>query len=131
MTPVHQKLMDLHHRLHHLSFPKIFKLSELGYLPKRLVDCKINVDLCVASQFCTANCRPWRTKGKASGSTHTPEKIKPGDDISMDQMFSSQPGLIPHMSGFLTNRRIRGCATFCDHISDFFYVHLMYEFTVE
>jgi hypothetical protein len=35
------------------------------------------------------------------------------------------------MSGFLTSRRIWGCTTFCDHVSDFVYVHLMHDFTVD
>ena len=49
----------------------------------------------------------------------------------MDKIVSAQPGLIPQMSGFLTSRRIWGCTTFCDHVSDFVYVHLMRYFTVE
>ena len=48
----------------------------------------------------------------------------------MDQIVSAQPGLIPQMSGFLTNRRIWGCTIFCDHVSDFVYVHLMRDFTI-
>jgi hypothetical protein len=48
----------------------------------------------------------------------------------MDQIVSAQPRLIPQMSDFLTNPRIWGCTTFCDHISDFVYVHLMRDFTV-
>ena len=35
------------------------------------------------------------------------------------------------MSGFLTSCRIWGCTTFCDHVSDFVYVHLMRDFIVE
>ena len=35
------------------------------------------------------------------------------------------------MSGFLTSRRIWGCTTFCDHVSDFVYVYLMRDFTFE
>ena len=35
------------------------------------------------------------------------------------------------MSGFLTSRCIWGCTTFCDHVSDFVYVHLMRYFTIE
>ncbi len=34
------------------------------------------------------------------------------------------------MSGFLTNKRIWGCTTFVDHVSDFVYVHLMRDFTL-
>ncbi len=53
-----------------------------------------------------------------------------GDRVSMNQIVSAQPGLIPQMSGFLTNCQIWGCTTFCDHISDFVYVHLMQDFTI-
>ena len=35
------------------------------------------------------------------------------------------------MSVFLTSLRIWVCTTFCDHVSDFVYVHLMPYFTVE
>ena len=34
------------------------------------------------------------------------------------------------MSGYLTSDRIWGCTTFCDHVSDFVYVHLMRNFTL-
>jgi hypothetical protein len=33
------------------------------------------------------------------------------------------------MSEFLTHQRIWGCTMFCNHVSDFIYVHLMPEFT--
>jgi hypothetical protein len=49
----------------------------------------------------------------------------------MDQIISAQPGLIPQMSGFLTSRNIWGCTTFCDRVSNFVYVHLMQDFTVD
>ena len=35
------------------------------------------------------------------------------------------------MSGFLTSKRIWGCTNFVDHASDFVYVHLMRDFTVD
>jgi len=35
------------------------------------------------------------------------------------------------MSGFLASKRIWGCTTFVDHGSDFVYVHLMRDFTLE
>ncbi len=68
LTPIQQDLMDWHHRLYHLSFPKIFRLAEKGHLPSRLLDCKGKHPLCIACQFGTAHCRPWRHRGKASGS---------------------------------------------------------------
>ena len=49
----------------------------------------------------------------------------------MDQIMSAQPGLIPKMSGLLTSRRNWGFTTFCDHVSDFVYVNMMRDFTVE
>ena len=57
--------------------------------------------------------------------------MKPGDGVSIDQIVSAQPGLIPHMSDFLVSRRIWEVTTFCDHVSDFVYVHLMRYFTAE
>ena len=102
LAPIQQELMDWHHRLYHLFFPKIFRLAELGHLPKRHLDCKKNAPLCVACQFGTAHRRPWSTKGKASGSKRTADHVEPGDGVSMDQMVSAQPGLILQMSGFLT-----------------------------
>ena len=49
----------------------------------------------------------------------------------MDQIVSAKPGLIPQMSGLLKSCCIWGCTTFCDHVYDFVYVHLMRHFTVE
>ena len=60
LTPVQQELMDWHHRLYHLSFPKIFRLAEKGYLPSRLLDCKGKLPLCIACQFGAAHSCPWR-----------------------------------------------------------------------
>ena len=45
--------------------------------------------------------------------------------MSVDQIVSAQPGLIPQMSGFLTNQRLWVAATFIDHVSDYVYVHLV------
>lgn len=132
LTPIQQELMDWHHRLYHLSFAKIFRLAKLGHLPHRLTDCKSKLPLCVACQFGTAHRRPWRVKGKKSGSIRKKsDQVEPGDGVSMDQIVSAQPGLIPQMSGFLTSRCIWGCTTFVDHVSDFVYVHLMRDFTVD
>jgi hypothetical protein len=68
LTPLQQELMDWHHRLYHLSFPKIFCLAERRHLLRRLLDCKDALPLCVACQFNAAHRCPWRTKGKTSGS---------------------------------------------------------------
>ena len=35
------------------------------------------------------------------------------------------------MSEFLTSKRIRGCTTFVDHVSDYVYIHLMKALTLD
>ena len=54
----------------------------------------------------------------------------PGDGVSVDQIVSAQPGLIPQMSGFLTSKRLWGATTFVDNLSDYMYVHLMRDLTL-
>jgi hypothetical protein len=43
----------------------------------------------------------------------------------MDTLVSAQPGLVPQMSGFLTNLWIWGATIFVNHFSDYVYVVLM------
>jgi hypothetical protein len=49
----------------------------------------------------------------------------PDKCVSIDQMISAQPGLIPQMAVFLTNLRIWGATIFVDHYSDYVFVALM------
>ena len=55
----------------------------------------------------------------------------PGDGVSVDQIVSAQPGLIPQMSGFLTSKRLWGATTFVDHVRYYVYVHLMQYLTLD
>jgi hypothetical protein len=125
LSPTQQLLMKWHHRLFHLPFRWMFMLAERGWLPKSILDCKDNAPLCVAFQFGAAHRRPWRVKGKKSGSICKAKEVEPGDGQSIDQIVSAQPGLIPQMSGFLTSERYFGATTIVDHVSDYVYVHLM------
>ena len=106
-------------------------LANKGSLPKELLKCKDNVPKCVACEFGTAHRRPWRFKGKQSGSIRKEKEVKPGDGQSIDQIVSAQPGLIPQMSGFLTSERYFGATTIVDHVTDYVYVHLMRNLTLE
>ena len=112
LTPIQKELIDWTTACITCLFPKTFWLAKLGHLPKRLLEYNKNAPLCVACQFGTTHCHPWRTKSKASGSIHTEVYVEPKYGVSMDQILSAHPGLIPHMSGFLTSRRIWGCTTF-------------------
>ena len=49
--------------------------------------------------------------------------------MSIDQIVSDQPGLIPQNSGFLSRQRLWGCTTFLNHVSDYVYVHIMRDLT--
>ena len=131
LSPLQQEFMSWHHRLYHLPFNRMLLLAKKGYLPKRLLKCQDKPPKCIACQFGTAHRRPWRVKGKKSGSIRKENEKKPGDGTSIDQIVSAQPGLIPQMAGFLTNERLWGTTTFVDHVSDFVYVHLMKNFTLE
>ena len=122
--------MSWHHIVYHLPFNKIFLLARDGRLPKKLLKCRNSLPLCVACQFGQAYCRPWRVKGQKIGSIRKPEQVEPGDVVSVDQIISVQPGLIPQISGFLMNKKIWGCTTFVDHIRNFAYIHLMRDFTL-
>ena len=122
--------MSWHHRLYNTPFRILFRLAKVGFLPKIFLECQNKTPLCVACQFGQAHLRPWCTKVNKSGSIRSPAQIKPGNSISVDQIISSQLGLITQMSGFLTNQRLWGVTTFFDHISDLVYVHLMRYFSL-
>ena len=81
-------------------------------LPKRLLKYQEKPPNCIACQFGTAHRRPWRVKGKKSGSIRKENEVEPGDGTSIDQIVSAQPGLIPQMSGFRTNERLWGTTTY-------------------
>ncbi len=88
LSPIQQELMDWHHHLYHLFFQKILQPAKFRLFPKRLLDCKCRLPLCVACQFTTAHCWPWQVKGKASGSIRRPEHLQPSNGVSMDQIVS-------------------------------------------
>ena len=45
--------------------------------------------------------------------------------------MSAQPGLIPQISGYLTNMRIWGATVFADHVSDYTHVALMRDLALD
>eukprot|EP00957_Ditylum_brightwellii_P074903 5692603-Ditylum_brightwellii.AAC.1 len=57
--------------------------------------------------FGEAHCKQWRSKG-GSGSIRKEKEAEPGDGTSTDQLVSNQPGLVPQLSGKLTNQQITG-----------------------
>ena len=74
--------------------------------------------------------RPWQSKG-TPGTIRKYSEIDPGDCVSIYQLVSAQPGLIPKISGYLTNMRIWGATVFLDHVSDFTHVAIMRDIALD
>jgi hypothetical protein len=98
--------------IHHTPFPKLITMAEAlkGCCP-----------ICVACLFGIAHKCLWQSKSKQKHPTCRPTDNAPGKKASLDQMVSTQPGLIPQMSGHLT----LAATIFVDHFSDHVYVYLM------
>ena len=130
LTPLEEKFMHWHHRLMHLPEKHMIRLSKLGILDPRFAKMS-RIPKCASCAFGKAHKRPWRTKGKKSGSIRRDDEVRAGDGVSVDQLVSAQPGLIPQVSGTLTAARITGATVFVDHVTQFIYAHLMKDLTQE
>jgi hypothetical protein len=119
-----QEFMELPHKLSHLPLPAMIVLAEKGRIKKKFAKLKHRFPVCMSCIFGTAHCKPWRSKG-SKGSIRKESDNAPGKCISMDQLVSAQPGLIPQMADFLTNLQIWGATVFVDHCLDYVYVALM------
>ena len=125
-----REFIELHYRLNHLPLPAMIVLAEKGRIKKKFAKLKHRLPVCMSCIFGTAHRKPWRSKG-SKGSIRKESDNAPGKCISTDQLVSAQPGLIPQMAGFLTNLRIWGATVFVDHFSDYVYVALMRDLTLD
>jgi len=105
-------------------------MAENGEIPKRLAALRGRCPICVACLFGQAHQRPWQTKSKQKHLIRKPTDDAPGKEASLDQMVPAQPGLIPQMSGHLTNLRVMAAMIFVDHFLDHVYVYLMKDLTL-
>jgi hypothetical protein len=121
-----QLFMEYHEKLGHLSFDQLIILAQQGLIPKKLAQCRI--PKCPGCLYGKAHRKPWRTKAQ-------PKKVKvatkPGEIVSVDQMQSTTPGLVPQAKGKLTSKCYRYATVFADHYSDLTYVHLQENITSE
>ena len=58
-------------------------------------------------------------------------ETEPGDCVSIDQIVSAQPGIIPQIYGYLTNIRIWGATVFVYYVSYYTHVALMRDITLD
>jgi hypothetical protein len=120
--------MRWHHRLGHLSFPKLKKLASNDKIPKRLA--KVKPPVCAGGLFGAMTKVPWQ--GKEGESDHKVfVATKPGQIISFDQMISTQVGFIAQLKGGLTKQRYTAATVFTDHYSRLQYIHLMTPLTTQ
>ena len=120
------RLLTIHESLGHTSFHIIRLVCLAGILLRELA--KVAPPLCPRCSYGKFNRRPWRQKGKSNL-----KKIKnvtiPGQVVSVNQLVSYTPGLIPAYQGLPTTKRYSGATIFIDNASDFTYVHFMEETT--
>ncbi len=117
--------MSHHCCLHHTFFPKLITMAEQGEIPKRLSALKGGCPICVGCLFGQAHKRLWGSKSKQKHPIRKSTDDAPGKKTLLNQMVSAQHGLIPQMSGHLTNLCIMAAMVFVDHFSDHVYVYLM------
>ena len=107
-------------------------MAEQGKIPRRLRHLKNRPPFCASCAFGKARKRPRLTKKSSnSSSIRKPEHNIPGKCVSVDHLVSAQPGFIPQMSGHLTNMRIWAASVFVDHFTDYVFVHLMRDLTID
>ncbi len=74
-------------------------------------------------------------RGLTTGSKLPCEELKldskPGQVVSVDQIVSAQPGLLPQEKGQLTRARVWGCTLFVDHFTNSVCIVLMRDLWAE
>ena len=123
--------MRYHTGLHHVPFPQLIVMAELGEIPHCLASLKGCCPICVPYLFGQAHKRPWQSKSKEIHPIRKKSDDHPGARASMDHLISAQPGLIPQISGRLTCMQINGAMVIVHHYSDHVYVFLMHNLSLE
>ena len=114
-----QLCLHVHNTLNHLP-----RLAKCGVIPKSLHKFRYKAPFYAACAFGEAHCHQWRYKGNSDSGIRTPQDDHPGACVSVNQLVTSQPGLLAQLSSHLTRRRVT-CATIVkDHFSDFIFCHL-------
>ena len=124
VAPASRLTLYWHHRLRCAPLRILQRLSARGVLPSCIQHVR-TMPLCASCAFATAHRKGWRTKRLNDSRIRKPHQIRPGDGTSCDHIISHQPGLIPQVSGTLTNKRYWGSVIYCDHHSDFIFNHLI------
>lgn len=114
------EFLQWHVRCNHAPFKLIRWASRIGILPRKLS--KVENVMCSACMYGKQKRKPWRTKGSHSSTIR--KATKPGECVSVDQLITKTPGLVPQTTGRLTKARYTVATIFVDHASDLDYVYL-------
>ena len=120
-----QEFKSWHDKISRLHSKSMFRLAKLGVLLSIFLDLKYDVPLCESLMFGTERRREWITKVDKPGSIRKETDNNPGYGVSVDQLQSAQPGLVPQLSGKLTSARIWSAQLMVDQFSDLSYLKLM------
>ena len=107
-----EEWLQWHERLNHIPYSQMKVLAKEKILPSTLNNIKA-LPLCPSCAFGGSKRKAWRTKDNF-GSIKKSSHDVPGSLVCVDQLISSQPGLLPQSSGYLTASRIWACNIFLD-----------------
>ena len=127
LNPLAQLWLSWHSGiLKHPPKKEMLKLAELGIIPKELLYFKDKpAPICVSCAFGTAHKKQTRNKKGKRHEIRSKKDDAPGKCVSMDQLISAQPGLIPQFGGHLTRERIWAANVAVDHFTNVIKVALM------
>jgi transposase InsO family protein len=135
---VSQEYMHWHYKLNHPSHTVMTKMAKQRMLPRGITRIlttmsKQHTKPPMCNDCCGAKDTriPWRGKGKRYIQRHLKKTPHPGDVVSVDQLESSIPGFIGHLTGRLTNQCIVASTVYVDHASDLSYVYHQISMTSE
>jgi hypothetical protein len=113
-------LLKWYIRLGHLSMRRIQSLASNGKLPGTLARCK--VPLCTGCLYGKMTRQPWRHKGTIK---HIADDVTvTWQRVSVDQMYSSIPGLVGQMKCTPTRKRYKVATAFVDDFRDYTYTFM-------
>lgn len=124
LTDLDKEWLHHHYALNHLSRDDMYKLARANVLPKKFLRYKNSAPFCASCAFGKGHRRQWRFKGKKHGTIRKLSDNKPGNGVSVEQLVSAQPGLVPQISGRLTSSHIHCVTIFVDHFSSFVFSFL-------
>ena len=117
---LYSEFMAWHERLNHLPIPEMFKLCEKGELPQKFLNLKTKTIICPSCIIGNMKRKPWRYKNGQSNIRKEDEDFS-GACVSVDQLVSKQPGLVPRQDGKHSLARITGATIYMDHHSNWIY----------